>query len=56
MDSLLRDMERTKNTGQCNHGRPTYIELKKSDIEKLFERGWNVTNKIVNTRCIGTFK
>jgi len=38
MDALLREMESTPNTGQCNHGRPTYIELKLSDIEKLFGR------------------
>jgi DNA mismatch repair protein MutL len=38
MDALLREMEATPNSGQCNHGRPTYIELKLSDIERLFGR------------------
>ena len=38
MDALLRDMEATPNSGQCNHGRPTYIELKLGDIERLFGR------------------
>jgi DNA mismatch repair protein MutL len=38
MNALLRDMEKTPFTGQCNHGRPTYIELKLADIEKLFQR------------------
>ena len=38
MNQLLRDMESTPNSGQCNHGRPTYIELKLSDIERLFGR------------------
>ena len=38
MNALLRDMEVTPHSGQCNHGRPTYVELKLPDIERLFGR------------------
>jgi len=38
MNALLRDMEEEPFSGQCNHGRPTYVELKLADIEKLFQR------------------
>jgi len=38
MNAMLRQMEQTPFSGQCNHGRPTYIELKRKDIEKLFGR------------------
>ena len=38
MNALLRDMEATPHSGQCIHGRPTYVELKKGDIERLFGR------------------
>jgi len=38
MNALLREMERTPHSGQCIHGRPTYLELKKGDLERLFGR------------------
>ena len=38
MNAMLREMERVPHSGQCNHGRPTYIEMKIKDIEWLFGR------------------
>ena len=38
MNALLREMERTPNAGQCNHGRPTFVTLTLADVERMFER------------------